>query len=291
MQPTYLRETCLILYASIAAVLMIAFLVASYLHSALTYGFSPRLATATSATASFASFSPSNFLYSFVPALIALLQPLLWAPLDTAARFLAPYLALVRAGPRGVSAEASVLLSYAADPPFVAAVRAQSHGHSAVAAASALGLISWTLPVIGGGIFTAQYVGATEGAGQIVIRADPAGLGALTAFVVLCALGWILAWPVARVALHGSRRQGHSKGDEAEKAAGRGTSIQEWLGETDVRHLAGVREAVGEAILASRVWREPRTKEDLVGRLVGTGRGRWSWAGSQGSGRVQRFDV
>ncbi|MCJ1440797.1 MAG: hypothetical protein MMC23_001283 [Stictis urceolatum] len=298
-RPAYLRPTYLILYACISTVLLLAFLLAAYIHAPLLSGFAPLLPTATRATASYSTFSPSNFLYSFLPALLGLLLPLLWAPMDSAARFLAPYATLARAGRRGTGAEKSLLLSYNADGPG-AVLTGVANGHFAVAGSAALGLVAWVVPVLAGGIFTAQFVrGEGEGnQGAIEMRAERMGLGALSAFLVVVALGWVVAWPVARRALGagsagpgvGGGKKGRvswrssrstASGKDLEKG-GVGeerTSAEMWLGEKDVRTLAGVRDVAGEEILGLRVWREPRGRTDLVGRLVGRGRGRWSWGG------------
>ena len=203
-RPSYLTSSNLLLYGVLAAAILTAFLAASYVHNALMTGFAPLLPSTTFVIPTgFTSFSPSNFLYSFVPSLVGLIVPLLWEPIDTAVRYLAPYYTLQTAGAAGVAAEHSLLLSYSADnAPFVSAVRSRAHGHTVVTLSGLFAAFSWAVPVLGGGVFTAQYV---QSEGGIVVRADPAGLTGLTVFVVVSALGWIVAWPIGHYLMRRGR--------------------------------------------------------------------------------------
>ena len=97
------------------------------------------------------------------------------------------------------------------------------------------------------------------------MRPDPHALIALTVFLILYGLSWFLLFPGA------SRRL---------LVGPRGLPV-------DVRYLGGLREVVGEGVLSGEVWCEPRSRADLVGRLLGLekkGRERWVFRG----GRVLR---
>ena len=262
-QPRFLRESYVILFGIIAVILLIAFYAVTFTHSALATGFDPLLPAADSETASFSSFSPANFLYSFLPAFLGTLLPLFWSSIDTAFRYLQPFASLA---PRsGTNAESSLLLSYPAGWPVLVSIRAALAGHFRVAWFSLLGTFSWAIPVLAGGIFTAQFVQSESTVeGEILMRADPSGLYALVAFVTLYALSCTLIWP-------GKRR-----------TVGKGV---------DVRFLCGLRETAGERLLRDDVWREPRGRRDLVTRLIagdgltGGTRARWAING----GRVVRL--
>ena len=274
--PWFLRETYLLLFSLIALALLIAFLIVTYLNDQLSFGFFPLLPSATADTAAFQSFSPANFLYSFVPALIGTVLPLFWASIDSAFRYLAPFTSLASSASRGgLSVEDSLLLSYPSEPPFLASLRALMNRHLRLAWISLWALFSWSIPVLAGGIFTAQYISSsdsntpgtsgTQSGGQILIRPDAKALYCLTVFLILYALSWFLLFPGAgRRLLVGPR----------------GLPV-------DVRYLGGLREVVGDGVLSGDAWREPRSRADLVGRLLGLerkGRERWVFRG----GRVVR---
>ena len=262
-QPRFLRATHVILFGVIAVVLLVAFLAATFTHSALVNGFLPLLPSANSETASFSSFSPANFLYSFLPAFLATLLPLFWSPIDTAFRYLQPFAAL--SSRSGTDAESSFLLSYPAEMPILVSIHAAMSGHFRVAWFSLLSTFSWAIPILAGGIFTAQFVLSDDSTeGQILMRADPSGLYALVTFVTLYALSWTLIWP------------------------GKSRIVNKGV---DVRYLGGLRETASEKLLRDDVWREPRSRRDLVTRLIagdgltGGTRGRWGL----GRGRVVRL--
>ena len=251
-QPAFLRDSYIILYPIVALVLLAAFLAASYTNAALITGFDPRVpASDTASATAFQSFAPADFLYAFLPALLATLLPLLWTPLDTAFRYLQPFASL--ASPRGAPATRSLLASYPAQAPLLVCVRALLARHLRVALLSLLTPLAWALPVLAGGLFTAQFVaGANGGAGAVFVRADPGALYALSALLVAHALGWATLWP-------GKTRR--------------------VPGGVDVRYLKGVAAVAGAELGARRggeLWAEPRSRTDLVTRLVGRGGGgRW----------------
>lgn len=272
--PWFLRETYLLLFSLIALALLIAFLVVTYLNSQLLFGFLPLLPSAIAATAMFQSFSPSNFLYSFLPALLGTFLPLLWASMDSALRYLEPFAALSNArSSGGVSADNSLLLSYPSELPLLVSLRALINRHFRLAWISLLALFSWSIPVLAGGIFTAQFVAdpgmpgtsSSSQDGRILMRPDAKALYCLTVFLILYALSWFLLFP----------------------GAARRLLVNERAQPVDVRYLGGLREIIGEGVLAGDVWREPASRADLVGRLVGwerVRRGGWVYRG----GRILR---
>ena len=256
-QPWFLRETYIILFPIIAIVLVIAFIAASFTRSALINGFSPLLPSGI-ADSSFTNFSSSNFLYSFLPAFLATLLPLFWHPIDTAFRYLQPFASL--SARSGATAESSLLLSYPAAWPLLVTVRAALAGHFRVAWFSLLSIIAWVIPILAGGLFTAQWVAspANNESSEILMRVDPGALYALVAFTLLYALSWALIFPGQK------RRMG---------------------GGLDMRYLSDIREVVGERLLRDQMWREPRGRIDLVTRLVSEERGRKFTGGERRSGR------
>lgn len=281
--PTFLRESRLIFYAVVAVALLTAFLVVTYLRSALIAGFLPLLPTATPDTSSFTSFSPSNFLYSFIPSLLGLLLALFWIPIDTAFRYLRPWSTLTRQYPSSASqtighpASSTLLLSYPSAHPFLTTIRALSHGHLRIAWFSFMSLVASTLPVLAGGIFTAQYIASSPNdkdlkdqsrGGNILIRPDAGALYAVTFILILYAISWLLVLPGAKTrAIAGPDGR-----------------------PVDVRYLAGIRTLVDKSVLREATWVEPRTRIDLVTRLVaseglrGKDSGLWTMVG----GRIAR---
>ena len=101
--PWFLRDGMVVAWIVIAIVLMIAFIAVSFVHHAVQRGFLPLLAAPTTTE----GFSPANFLYSFIPALIGMLLFLLWQPIDLYFRALQPFASLAHRD--GVSAEHSLL--------------------------------------------------------------------------------------------------------------------------------------------------------------------------------------
>ena len=281
IQPSFLRESRLILYSIIAISLLIAFLVVTYLHSGLKAGFLPLLPTATSSTSSFTSFSSSDFLYSFVPSFIGLLLPLFWVPIDTAFRYLQPWSTLTRQYPSSASqafghtASSTLLLSYPSTLPILVSIRSLFHGHIRVAWFSLLTLISWTIPVLAGGLFTAQYIASAPDpalldqsrGGSILIRPDTNTVYIMTAFVLVYALSWPLTLP-------GAKRRSAIQGPDGKPV--------------DVRYLAWIRAVVDKSVLREAIWTEPRTRVDLVTRLAASEghpkermSGRWAMVGGR----------
>ncbi|MCJ1381977.1 hypothetical protein MMC17_005089 [Xylographa soralifera] len=234
--PWFMRDTWWILWLVIAFVLTTALLVVSFLHQAVSYGFLPLLPAPTTAL----GFSPANFLYSFVPSLLGMLLFLVWQPIDMYYRALEPFARL--ANPRGATAEHSLLLSYTAYFPLEVSIRAALAGHYRVAWISFIGLLSSTLPVLSGGLFTAEFNVPAQGVREV---ASMPAYYALVVFVLVYALSFLALWPEP------TRYLPH-----------------------DIRSVGDIISFVYQSPMTSDgAFREPRTKTDLVTRLVSVPRG------------------
>ncbi|KAI4733391.1 hypothetical protein E4T50_16053 [Aureobasidium sp. EXF-12298] len=184
--PWFLRTGFAFIWVIIALVLLLIFLVVSYLPStAINAGFVPDLPEAVNKF----GFSSSNFLYSFVPSLLGLLCLLVWQPIDLAFRRLQPYASMSSAG--GCRAEKSLLLSYTSDAPFVVTLKAFVNGHVRVALLSFVTLIAALLPILGGGVFWNQFYIAQQ---RVRVTAHMTAFYPLTFFLVIYALAYTLAF-------------------------------------------------------------------------------------------------
>ena len=229
--PWFLRDTFVVAWIVIATVLLIAFLVVSYVNQAAESGFLPQLPSPTSND----GFSPADFLYSFVPSFLGMILFLIWQPIDTYYRALQPFASL--SDPRGSSAEKSLLLDYTACMPLQVTFRALLAGHLKVAWISFAGLMSITLPILAGGVFTAQW---NAGAQQVRTAASMPGFTALTVFLIIYALSTLSLFP------------------------------------TKKRYLPHDISTLGELVsffyqshlLAEDAFKEPRSKIDLVTKLL-----------------------
>jgi hypothetical protein len=175
--PWQLRTSSRLAFALTALVLLTGFLVVAFVNRASTRGFFPKLGAASDAR----GFSPANFLFSFLPALLGMLPLLLWQPIDQAHRRLAPF-ANMMPDVDGATAHRSLLLDYPYLAPVLATVRAVQGGDWTVALTSATSLLALPIPVLAGGIFWAQWWPAT---GAVRITAHPAGLAALSVLLAL----------------------------------------------------------------------------------------------------------
>ena len=249
--PFFLRPTFLVLWSVTATILLLAFLVASFLHSPLARGFQPLLPTLPSS----AGFSSSTFLYSFLPSLLGTLLFLAATSADIHARALAPWAALA-SSPGGSLAEHSLLLDYTASLPLLTTFTALLNRDFAIA------LLSLALPVLAGGVFWLTFLPPPRNA--LVVIADLPAFYALVAFVTLYALGVPSA-----LALF-SRRCRHLHLPHAIGSLGEQISF---LVEGDLRKES--------------LWSDVRGRVDLVTRLVTPPRGemeraRWFVAGLEG---------
>jgi len=187
--PWFLRDSWWTLWLVLAFVLMIAFLVVSFLHQAIAFGFLPLLPAPTTSL----GFSPANFLYSFLPSLLGMILFLVWQPIDLYHRTLEPFARL--ANPRGDTAEQTLLLNYTACAPIEVTFRAALAGHYRVAWISFISVLSITFPILGGGIFTAEF---NVPAQQVREVATMPAYYALTVFVVIYAFSFLALWPEAK---------------------------------------------------------------------------------------------
>ncbi|KAG8624470.1 hypothetical protein KVT40_007537 [Elsinoe batatas] len=187
--PTFLRPIVVLGLAAILIILLVAFLVVSYLPAtAIQSGFAPALPIPVNN----AGFSAANFLYSFIPSLIGLLLFLLVQHQDLTIRRLQPIANL--SNPDGSIAEHSLLLSYTSDPPFLVTLRALINRDFRVALLSLITLTSLALPVLAGGVFWAQFSVSDQ---STLIYGDMPAFYALTAFFILACLS-PLALPLTR---------------------------------------------------------------------------------------------
>ena len=231
--PWFLRDTFVVAWIVIAIVLMIAFIVVSFVNQAVELGFLPLLP----APATTQGFSPADFLYSFLPAFFGMILFLVWQPIDMYFRALQPFANLAKA--RGTFAEKSLLLDYPSCIPVEITFQAILSGHYKVAWISFISLLSITLPVLAGGIFTAQFFTSTQ---DVRIAACMPAYEALVAFLVVYCLSFLVIWPTRK------RYLPH-----------------------DIRTLGHLISFVYQSpILRDDAFREPRSRIDLVTRLLGT---------------------
>jgi Protein of unknown function (DUF3433) len=186
--PWQLSSSARLAYMLVAVILLIAFFVVTFVHKTSVRGFFPKLQAQSDAN----GFSSANFLYSFLPAFLGLIAFLLWQPLDFTYRRLAPFAAL--SAPGGAHPEESLLLDYPFTFHLYTATRALSNGDLVVAVTSILSLVNFALPILAGGIYWAQWYPA----GEVRVAAQPGGLYALCAFLVIYALGYVFLFAFGR---------------------------------------------------------------------------------------------
>ncbi|KAK3707255.1 hypothetical protein LTR37_012256 [Vermiconidia calcicola] len=257
--PWFLSTSAALLWIIVAVVLIVAFLVVSYLPATrVSRGFAPMV----SAPVSDQGYSSTNFLYSFMPAVLAMICFLGLLDIDYAYRRLQPYIAL--ANPNGEFAEKSLLLSYTADLPFLVTASAAVNGHYRVAGLSFASMLAAVLPILGGGCFWAQFSVPQQ---SIRIYAHMPAYYALTFFVVVYAIAiMVFVFPGRKVRA-------------ANAALPRGNYATRW---TDI--ISAVR---GSRMLDEIHFRGPVSKVDLVTRLLsaaprsGIGRSQEAAAGSK----------
>ncbi len=239
--PWFLRDTFVIAWIVIVILLLIAFLVVSFQRHAVSRGFPPLL----SATAGSNGFSSASFLYSFIPSLLGLFLFLTWQSIDMHYRNVQPFANL--ASPRGTSVEKSLLLDYPACFPLEITVRAFAEGHYKVGYISLISLLSLILPILGGGIFYPKYNITTQ---QVLIVAHLPAFYTLIVFLIIYAFSFLLIFPGRKRYLpHG------------------------------ITTLAEVISFVYQSpLLDDAAFRQPRSKTDLVTRLLNAPRGEGSKA-------------
>ncbi|TKA31157.1 hypothetical protein B0A54_14291 [Friedmanniomyces endolithicus] len=245
--PWCLRPSLAALWAIIALVLLVAFLVVSYLpRTRVSAAFAPDVPAPVNTK----GFSATNFLYSFLPALLGTLCLLFWLDIEYAYRRLQPYTTLANHGGNGGAAgegelaERSLLLAYPALPPGLATASALANTHWRLALLSFVSLLAAALPVLGGGVFWAQFYVPTQ---KTRISAHMPAYYALTVFTTLYALAWLAVFPGK-----GMRR------------------ACEMLGGNQVSSFGDVVALVRRSrVLDDVAFRAPVSKTGLVTRLLG----------------------
>lgn len=231
--PWFLKDTFVVAWIVIAFVLMVAFIIVSFVNQPVKNGFLPLLPAPTNTQ----GFSPANFLYSFIPSLLGMILFLAWQPIDYYFRALQPFANL--ASTRGTTAENSLLLDYTACLPVEITIKAALAGHYKLAYISFISLLSAALPILAGGIFTALFFSHTQ---DVRIAATLPAYYALVVFVIIYALSFLAIWPSRK------RRLPH-----------------------DIRTLGQLISFVYQSpLLSDEAFRDPRSRIDLVTRLLGT---------------------
>ena len=238
--PWYLRPSAALLWVIVAFVLLLAFLIVSYLPStAVSKGFSPLVPAPVNTM----GYSTTNFLYSFIPAVLATICFLGLLDIDYAYRRLQPLVRLL--ADDGELAEKSMLLSYSAELPGIVTGSAIANGDYRVAGLSIASLLAAALPILGGGVFWAQFYIPTQ---SIRISAHMPGYYALSAFVAVYACAFLLAFPWDR------------KTRDLDPALPRGNRGYRW------KDIVGLFR--GSRLLDDVAFHGPRDKTDLVTRLL-----------------------
>ncbi|KAF7444728.1 DUF3433 multi-domain protein [Pyrenophora tritici-repentis] len=245
--PWYLKDGSVIAWIVIALALLVAFLVISFINSAVRLGFLPKVFARTGSD----GFSASNFLYSFIPALIGNFLFLSLLSLDYSLRVLQPYIALSSKG--GATAEASLLVDYACRLPFSVTLAALENKHFQVVVLSFVSLVSISIPIIAGGCFWTQYYSTDD---IVRVSAELSGYYALCFFLALYATSLLALWPNRHLAA-----LPHRSNTLAE--------IISWIYQSP--------------ILTDRAFARPQTKPELVARLMGTAYAERSFARSVAS--------
>ena len=229
--PWPLRDSAVVAWPVIAILLLIAFIVVSFVNHGVSHGFMPLLPTRTNS----AGFSSSNFLYSFLPSILGMFLFLAWQPLDTYFRAVQPFANLTR--PTGATAERSLLLAYPSCYPIEITVAAILNHDFKLAWISFVSLISLAIPVLSGGIFAAQFF---ESDNQVRIVASMPAYYALVVFLAIYAFSFLCIWP-------GRKRYLPHK----------------------ISTLADIMSFLYQSpLLTDTAFRDVRTKADLVARLL-----------------------
>lgn len=242
--PWWLRTSAVLLWIVTAIVLLVAFLVISFVNDAVRLGFLPQVFARTNA----GGFSASNFLYSFIPALIGQILFLIILSFDYTFRVLRPYISLSSKG--GATAETSLLLDYSSRLPLSITFAALENQHYQNAILSIVSLTSLAIPILAGGCFWTQYY---PNSNIVRVAAELPGYYALCFFLALYAVSLLALWPGrSRAALP------HRSTTLAE--------IISWIYQSP--------------ILTDRAFNRPQTKPELVARLMGSAYAERTWAQS-----------
>lgn len=183
--PSYLTDGAILAWAIAAVLLLVAFLVVSFVNQAVRLGFYALLPATTQSN----GFSPANFLYSFLPSLLGMFLFLAWQPIDVHFRSMQPYKNLAEVN--GATARRSILLSYNADLPGVVTLKAIKNRDWKVAHFSVISLVAATIPILAGGVFTALLFTS----GEVRMVASMPGYIGLCILLSIYALSYLVIWP------------------------------------------------------------------------------------------------
>ncbi|KAL9079040.1 MAG: hypothetical protein Q9157_002055 [Trypethelium eluteriae] len=183
--PWFLHFSSSLLWALTATILLLAFLIVSFVNRGVLAGFLPDVPVGANS----AGFSAPNFLFSFIPAVLGMLCFLLWLPIDLSLRRLQPYAELAKAD--GATADKSLLLDYPANLPFLCTLHALINRHWRVAALSFITLLAAIVPILAGGVFWAQFYTNTQ---SIRVTAEAKGYYPLCVFLAIYAAGYWLSF-------------------------------------------------------------------------------------------------
>jgi Protein of unknown function (DUF3433) len=228
--PWFLRDSAVAAWIVAALVLYLTFLIISFVNQAVERGFLPRLPTVTNSQ----GFSASNFLFGFLPSLLGMILFLAWQSIDMYFRAIQPFAKL--SDPQGAAAEHSLLLAYPSCFPIEATFLALINRDFKVAWVSFLSLMSLAVPVLAGGVFTAQFFDQSE----VRIAATMPAYHALCVFLGIYAFSFLIVWPKRK------RYLPHRI-------------------ETLADHLSFLYQS---PLLVDCAFRSVKTKADLVSRLV-----------------------
>ena len=187
--PWFLRDSIVLAWIVAAVLLVIAFLVLSFVNRAVQDGFDPELPSTTDSS----GFSPANFLYSFLPALLGMFLFLAWQPIDMYYRAVQPFRNLSQ--PTGATARHSLLLSYPAYGHVRVVLRALINRDYKVAYITFISLLSLSIPVLAGGVFTAVLFSSDN---KVRMIASMPGYIALCVLVTIYALSYAVIWPTRK---------------------------------------------------------------------------------------------
>ncbi|KIW96492.1 uncharacterized protein Z519_03561 [Cladophialophora bantiana CBS 173.52] len=187
--PWFLRDSFVLAWIVAAVLLVIAFLVVSFVNKAVQDGFRPLLPSLTDSS----GFSPANFLYSFLPAFLGMVLFLTWQPIDMYYRAVQPFRNLSQ--PTGATAGSSLLLSYPAYGHVRVIIRALINRDYKVAYVTFIALLSLSIPVLAGGVFTAVFFSSDN---QVRIVASMPGYIALCVLVTIYAFSYLFIWPTRK---------------------------------------------------------------------------------------------
>lgn len=183
--PWFLKDGSILAWAIAAVLLLIAFLVVSFVNEAVRLGFYPLVPARTENN----GFSAANFLYSFLPSLLGMFLFLAWQPIDVYFRAVQPYASLSNYD--GATARRSILLSYNSELPLVVTGHALRNGDLKVAWFSLISVVASCLPIIAGGVFTALLYPN----GEVRITASMPGYIGLCVLLSIYALSYLIIWP------------------------------------------------------------------------------------------------